>query len=272
VPEQAQVPSNPPAPHWGEETELQAKGLGGGGVLRSPASGLVSDDGPVSALLADAQPSSLIESAGEPIFAEAKGSHSPAVRGTESDGQPQSVPLESPRLDVQVAAGVERIAPHRIAREDAAISATSRTSEPAQLEEPVRAAEPGEAIAYHLERISARYAAAVPGDRTAFEERGENLAAERLAGVPTTSASGSVASAEVPSVAPIVVQDDELVSIKLGELISLFEDRLDRPLYVWMKESKAASKFVTVETLAAAGIGAKYDAQRKQLIFSVAAD
>jgi hypothetical protein len=54
----------------------------------------------------------------------------------------------------------------------------------------------------------------------------------------------------------------------LGDLVSLFEDRFDHPLYVWMKSSAAASKFVTVETLAAAGIRAHYDAERKQIVFS----
>jgi hypothetical protein len=59
------------------------------------------------------------------------------------------------------------------------------------------------------------------------------------------------------------------VAIQLGELISLFEARLDRPLFVWMRSSPAASKFVTAETLAAAGIQANYDSASKQLVLTL---
>jgi hypothetical protein len=59
-----------------------------------------------------------------------------------------------------------------------------------------------------------------------------------------------------------------MVAIKLGELVSLFEDHLDRPLYVWMTSSSVASKFVSLKTLAAAGIKATFDPDTRQLTFS----
>ena len=70
----------------------------------------------------------------------------------------------------------------------------------------------------------------------------------------------------------VILRDDALVAIELGALVSMFEDRLDRPLFVWLRSSATASKFATAETLAAAGIRTKYDPQRKQIVFSVEDD
>lgn len=65
------------------------------------------------------------------------------------------------------------------------------------------------------------------------------------------------------------IHDGELVSVRLSELISLFEDRLDRSLFVWLKTSAAAEKYVTSETLAKAGIRLTYDNTTRQAILSV---
>ena len=66
------------------------------------------------------------------------------------------------------------------------------------------------------------------------------------------------------------ISDGELVSVQLSELISLFESRLDRPLYVWLKTSANADKFVTPETLARAGIHMSYDRASGQAILTIA--
>lgn len=65
------------------------------------------------------------------------------------------------------------------------------------------------------------------------------------------------------------IHDGELVSVRLSELISLFEDKLDRSLFVWLKTSAAAEKFVTPGTLEKAGIRLSYDAETRQAILSV---
>jgi hypothetical protein len=119
-------------------------------------------------------------------------------------------------------------------------------------------------IAVHLDRVRKRYADVA---------RPEPLIGGNgpVAG-EATHAKGAHSRIYVPltteSTATLVIHDDELVAIQLGQLISLFETRLDRPLFVWMKSSSAASKFVTRETLAAAGIKANYESGSKWLVLS----
>jgi hypothetical protein len=69
---------------------------------------------------------------------------------------------------------------------------------------------------------------------------------------------------------PLQVASDALVSVRLADLISLFEDRMERPLFVWLKSSSSANEYVTFETLKAAGIEAEYDAEAKQVTLSIA--
>ena len=89
------------------------------------------------------------------------------------------------------------------------------------------------------------------------EPRGstEMVQASAIAG----GASGSLA---------VEISEGQLVSVKLDELISLFENQMERPLFVWLKSSSAASKFVTVQTLADAGIRSTYDPETAQLVLS----
>ncbi|MCB2060395.1 MAG: hypothetical protein R3E09_00980 [Novosphingobium sp.] len=66
----------------------------------------------------------------------------------------------------------------------------------------------------------------------------------------------------------VEISDGDLVSIRLGELISLFEGEMERSLFVWMKNSSQASKYVTPATLRAAGIEVNYDEHSQQLVLS----
>jgi hypothetical protein len=135
--------------------------------------------------------------------------------------------------------------------------------------EPGPAAEEGAgtSIPQHLARIGERYAAvpavepAAPGPSAIAGDAAETeqpAYVESSVALDLGEATGS----------SVIVQDDELVAIRLGELVSLLEDRLDHPLYVWLSSSAVASKFVTAETLAAAGIRTRYDPQRRQLVIS----
>ena len=83
--------------------------------------------------------------------------------------------------------------------------------------------------------------------------------------VPVFSAMGERIGQDVT----FQISDNQLVSVELGELISLFEDKLDRPLFVWLKTSANANKFVTPETLARAGIHLSYNEGSGQVILSV---
>jgi hypothetical protein len=115
-------------------------------------------------------------------------------------------------------------------------------------------------IKAHLDRIKKRYTpneGLIDGDHG---DVGSGLAED---------ARPSAAAPREVSESSLVVHDNEMVAIKLGELVSLFEDHLDRPLYVWMTSSSVASKFVSLKTLAAAGIKATFDPDTRQLTFSV---
>jgi hypothetical protein len=122
-------------------------------------------------------------------------------------------------------------------------------------------------IPEHLARIGERYAAG-PEPVTAVPERSAIARDAPEAGQAALVESSVVLDVGESRGSSVIVQDDELVAIRLGELVSLLEDRLDHPLYVWMSSAAVASKFVTAETLAAAGIRTRYDPQRRQLVIS----
>ena len=152
-------------------------------------------------------------------------------------------------------------------------STAAFTQEPPTASTPSNAADAaaGTTIPQHLARIGERYAA-VP----AAEPVAPDLAAiphdDPQADLsPVTESTVAVSLDGAPG-SSVIVQEDELVAIRLSELVSLLEDRFDHPLYVWIKSSAAASKFVTAETLAAAGIRTRYDAQRNQIVFSTTDD
>jgi hypothetical protein len=48
-------------------------------------------------------------------------------------------------------------------------------------------------------------------------------------------------------------------SLRLDDLIGLLERRMERPLFVWLKSSESASKYVTLDTLRRAGICVDFD-------------
>jgi hypothetical protein len=114
-------------------------------------------------------------------------------------------------------------------------------------------------IKAHLDRIKERY---TPNEGLIDGDRGEVGASLADDARPAAAAPREVSESS------LVVHDNEMVAIKLGELVSLFEDHLDRPLYVWMTSSSVASKFVSLKTLAAAGIKATFDPDTRQLTFS----
>jgi hypothetical protein len=63
---------------------------------------------------------------------------------------------------------------------------------------------------------------------------------------------------------------DGSIQLRLGDLIALLEDRMERPLFVWLSSAESASKYVTFDTLRAAGIGVDYDPVRNHVVLSVA--
>lgn len=127
--------------------------------------------------------------------------------------------------------------------------------------------EPVTALSTHLARIKERYDDTPRKALGTQTEKDAGTAPDAfvdasLSGAPLTQKLGST----------IIVQDNELVAIKLSELISLFESRLERPLFVWMRTASAASKFVTTDTLASAGIRAQYDSGSRRLILSLSSE
>jgi hypothetical protein len=118
----------------------------------------------------------------------------------------------------------------------------------------------------HLARIDARYpdnAVVAPAVRDhAADDKG------RIAEVEDISVLAEAGGAPLGS-SSAVIGEDQLVSVRLGDLISLFQDKLERPLFVWMSTSSAATRFVTPETLAAAGLNVHFDAERRQIVLGV---
>jgi hypothetical protein len=122
-------------------------------------------------------------------------------------------------------------------------------------------------IPEHLARIGERYAAVTAVEPAVPD--GSAIVSDAAETEPPALAESSVSlDLGEASDSSVIVQDDELVAIRLGDLVTLLEDRLDHPLYVWMSSSAVASKFVTAETLAAAGIRTRYDPQRRQLVIT----
>ncbi len=119
----------------------------------------------------------------------------------------------------------------------------------------------------HLDRVRNRYA---PVGGTEKHGAAQGRTAAQSATKPSQINSTSSVAVTTKSGSSMIVHDNEFVSIKLGELISLFEAKLDRPLFVWMKSSSAASKFVTADTLAAAGIMTSYDPVSQRLVLTLA--
>ena len=68
---------------------------------------------------------------------------------------------------------------------------------------------------------------------------------------------------------PFANSADGTIQLRLGDLIALLEDRMERPLFVWLSSAESASKYVTFDTLRAAGIGVDYDPVRNHVVLSV---
>lgn len=76
--------------------------------------------------------------------------------------------------------------------------------------------------------------------------------------------------ASTPAAIPLASSADGTIQLRLGDLIALLEDRMERPLFVWLSSAESASKYVTFDTLRAAGIGVDYDPVRNHVVLSVA--
>ena len=118
-------------------------------------------------------------------------------------------------------------------------------------------------------------------DRVAFA-RGESAAApdqvstSQMATISFASfahrASGAYAGdgASTPGAIALADSDDGTIQLRLGDLIALLEDKMERPLFVWLSSAESASKYVTFDTLRAAGIGVDYDPVHNYIVLSVA--
>jgi hypothetical protein len=73
----------------------------------------------------------------------------------------------------------------------------------------------------------------------------------------------------MPVAIPLADSGDGVVQLRLGDLIALLEDRMERPLFVWLSSAESASKYVTFDTLRAAGIDVDYDPVRNHVNLSV---
>jgi len=123
-----------------------------------------------------------------------------------------------------------------------------------------------EAVSSHLSSVKRRYdnSANSKGSLIAPDSADQPSGSDVRAAV---SLSAIVPGSKVGST--IIVRDDTLVAIKLSELISLFQNHFDRPLFVWLRTSSSASKFVTPETLASAGIRTHFDRAERRLVLSL---
>lgn len=71
-------------------------------------------------------------------------------------------------------------------------------------------------------------------------------------------------------IVPLYHAADGTVSLRLGDLIGLLEKQMERPLFVWLRSSRSASKYVTFETLRSAGLSVDYDPLTSRVVLSVA--
>ena len=214
--------------------------------LSDVSSALIVDASPIGELLIDAAPAS------GSTFVDATAENVPAPLGQEDRNAVEG--SDAPRRD-----GAEAL-PAGV------VVANSVPPGPPE----VQAADPRTAIAGHLERLEARYPSS-PNQNTAVVEEATPARGEALSASGGTSPSFEFHPNEVAA-SGLIIEDDELVAIKLGELVSLFEGRLDRPLYVWMTSSASSSKFVTPKSLATAGIQANFDPETGRVVLSVDED
>ncbi|MGX7953617.1 hypothetical protein ACWPM1_13775 [Tsuneonella sp. HG249] len=112
-------------------------------------------------------------------------------------------------------------------------------------------------------RIARQKAAAVPTEGRRLKSA--RLTADGAGLTPIAGTTGERLGGDIS----LQIRDGELVAVQLSELISLFEDRLDRPLFVWLKTSSNADKFVTPQTLARAGIRIAYDDATGKAVLSL---
>lgn len=166
------------------------------------------------------------------------------------------------------------------------LQAVAQAAPSNELEDPIELADPneladlplssndvafvGDTISRHIRSLEDRYGEAAPNapegvSRSTGEVTGGSEAsAQRMERLATFSAGASDLGAST-----VLIQDEELVAIKLADLISLFESQLDRSLFVWLSSSDNASKYVTPASLQAAGIEAAFDPRKGQVVLSV---
>lgn len=120
-------------------------------------------------------------------------------------------------------------------------------------------------------------------DRVAFarSESGmgpDQVSSSRMATISLASPAEGAAevyaddSTSTPAAIPLADSGDGTLQLRLGDLIALLEDRMERPLFVWLSSAESASKYVTFDTLRAAGIGVDYDPVSNHVVLSVADD
>lgn len=224
---------------------------------------------PQSVIIADEQRPALVQVAGELGTAD-----------TTVDGAKEGAPADSSAMGADPIEGtpVRSTKSDTEVRRGGIVASSSADNPPARVLSPsssprtgdaaVPNSEAAKAVKAHLRRIEERYSAS----RAAPEPDTKDGQLARVGDSGLRSVATTTAPVAVPRQATqpsLVIHDDDLVAIRLGELVSLFEDHFDRPLYVWMSSSAAASKFVSLQTLAAAGIEAKYIPETNQLVFSV---
>nr|WP_166180545.1 hypothetical protein [Altererythrobacter segetis] len=226
----------------------------------APVPQLIVDVLPDSAIIADGQYGMLARPAATPMAIEAK-TQAPG-EGNAASGSPTRTLNESSSgeaSDTELAvqhSGVAPLAAVELQRTDPVPASVARTSRvlPAESRGTVSR------IKTHLDHVKERYA-----QKEQLVDRGH----AQLGTGTVQSVRPSAAAPREVSESSLIVHDNELVAIRLGDLVSLFEDHFDRPLFVWMTSSSAASKFVSLKTLAAAGIQAKLDPATQQVTFSV---
>jgi hypothetical protein len=218
-------------------------------------------------LIVDEQQPALLLSAGELVADAANAADEPessSIASADADtGQPESASVKPLKADIGIAESSGAAIPVLDGEHPSVV--TEEAADGASSPQPARIAS-AQAVRGHLQRVKDRYGSADIRDRSTDSVQRTGL---RQLG---RSGDGVLVRTDLPkgaTASPLIIHDDQLVAIKLGELVSLFEDRFDRPLYVWMRSSAAASKFVTAETLAAAGITAAYDPSTNRLVLSV---
>ncbi|EDL48753.1 hypothetical protein ED21_23521 [Erythrobacter sp. SD-21] len=67
---------------------------------------------------------------------------------------------------------------------------------------------------------------------------------------------------------PFQVNGDRTISVHLGQVLDLFEDRFDPTEFAGLRNAKASEEFVTLKQLVSAGIELRYDPVYDEIVVS----